>query len=298
MPEQLEPESYKPQKSGGGRFGRVPLRDLREQAASRRARIFRQDVTEWLAANSLGLDLSHVALHRYIPTELHIATIPDGTKTEILIATTFDKLLEAAGFEPFEHADPELGSFHQKRVERTKSRKTLKQLDDRVALLEAAMTTTLRAEGAEVNGLKQNQAESEAQRKAELKKLETEIEQANVEIERARAEKDKFEAETKKLKAETKKTNLENKKTLLELAHTFAKYLVKATAGITIAIGMLQITAPPQQHPQAAKPAIVFKIESHKIGSAEGKEVIGSLWLPGFERRESKKVEHDPLDSE
>lgn len=81
------------------------------------------------------------------------------------------------------------------------------------------------------------------------------------------------------------------------MAHTLAKALVKASASFAIVIGTLHMSAAPPPH--AAKPAIVFKIESHRVGPNQGKEVTGSVWL----RAPEKNVfgvddEHDPLDPE
>ena len=313
MAEQLEPEADRVKRIVSG----IVSRDLavaaeeeeleRQKQTARRARIFKQDVTEWLVAQSLGADISHVALHRYVRTEIYVATTRQS-KLNYEIATAFDYLLKAAGFEPLDDSAPKFGSIYWERVHRTKSRKSAQQLDERLALIEVALTNAFIGQGAQINGLPAERDEmekTETERKAELEKISKEIEQAEAEIqkakaetEKAKAEADKIKAETEKVKAETAKVKLESKKTLLELAHTLAKVLVKAAAGFAIIIGTLHISAPPTAH--AAKPAIVFKIESHRIGPDQAKEVTGSVWLRAPEKDAFgvDDEEHDPLDPE
>jgi hypothetical protein len=321
MVEQFEPEAYKVGKlgkSGGVWESLTP--GAKEEA--RRARIFKQDVTEWLVAQSLGADISQVALHRYIPTEIHVATatlfelkraldnfeLQHALDLDEEIVRAFESLLIAAGFEPLDDSAPKFGSIHWKGVHRTRSRKSVQQLDERLALVEVSLTKAFIGQGAQVNGLPNDRAEvekTEAERRAELQKIRKEIEQAETEIQKskaeagtARAETERIKAETEKVKAETKKINLESKKTLLELAHTLAKALVKASAGFAIIIGTLHISAPPPPH--AAKPATVFKIETRRLDPNQATEGTGSVWLRAPEKKAFgvEDEEHDPLDSE
>jgi len=322
MAEQLEPEADRVKRIVSGIVSKKDLAAAakeeeleRQKQAARRARIFKQDVTEWLVAQSLGADTSHVALHRYVPTEIYVATTRQQSKLNYEIARAFDDLLIAAGFEPLDDSIPRFGSMYWKRVHRTKSRKSAQQLDERLALVEVALTNAFIGQGAQVNGLPTGRDEmekTETERKAELEKVSKEIEQAEAEIKKAKAETEKAKAEVEqikaetekvkaereKVKAETEKVKLESKKTLLELAHTLAKVLVKASASFAIIIGTLHMSAPPVAH--AAKPAIVFKIESHRLGPNQAKEVTGSVWLQAPEKRAFgvDDEEHDPLDSE
>jgi hypothetical protein len=325
MVEHLEPGSYRIVKIAPGNVwkGVAALSEEEElkhqKRVAYRARVFKQDVAEWLVALSLGGDMSRVALHRYLPTEIYVATTDHQSEANYEIATAFSDLLIAAGFEPLEDSIPKFGSMHWKRVHRTKSRKSAQQLDERLALVEAALTKAFIGQGAQVNGVPKDRDEmkkTEAERAAELQKVYKEIEQAEteiakakveikqagVEIEKGKAETDHIKAETelakaetRKLDAETKKINLEAKKTFLELAHTLVKAVVKASAAFAIIIGTLHISAPP---PQAAKPAIVFKIESHR-GPDQANEVTGSVWLRTAEKAFGvDDKEHDPLDAD
>ena len=146
----------------------------RQKQAARRARIFKQDVTEWLVAQSLGADMSKVALHRYVPTEIYVATTGQQSKWNYEIATAFDNLLIAAGFEPLDDSDPKFGSMYWERVHRTKSRKSAQQLNERLALVEMVLTNAFIGQGAQVNGLPEERDEmekTETERKAELEKI-------------------------------------------------------------------------------------------------------------------------------
>jgi hypothetical protein len=294
MAQEFEPGTLDPAKVKMGVFH--SFEDVR------RAKL-EQDITEWLMAISLNLDLAEAPLHRYIRTYLYLATKPDKTVLDDHIVSVFNRLLSAAGFESVENIEPSYGSIHWDRVHRTKSRKSVAELDDRLKLVETALVSALRGQGAQVNGVPQNANETatlEAQRIAELNRAQLEIEQAKIEIEKAKAEIEKTKAETEKTKAEsekvraeTKKANLEAKKILFELANSLAKALVKASAGFAIVIGTLTVTAPPP--PQTAKPALVFKVESTRTG-ANQKEVVGSIYFRGFYKRQTE--EHDPLDPE
>jgi hypothetical protein len=271
----------------------------RRKAAFRRERVFRRDTVEWLVANSLGVDLSQAALHRYIPTEIYVATTAKQTKENYEIAKAFSKLLEAAGFESVDDSIPTFGSMHWRRVHRTKSRKSSGQLDDRLNLVQLALTNAFRELGANVDVQPEDRSAMErveAEHKADLKKIAAETDLAKSETEKAKAE-------TEQARAETKKVKLEAIKTLSELAHTFAKVIVKACAGFAIVIGTLHMSAPtpplPPTSPGHSTPAIIFKIESHKIGPKDAKEISGSLWLRTPEKHEAEKgEEHDPLDSD
>lgn len=270
----------------------------RRKAAIRREMVFRRDTVEWLVANSLGVDLSQAALHRYIPTEIYVATTAKQSKENYEIAKAFSKLLEAAGFESVDDSIPTFGSMHWRRVHRTKSRKSAGQLDDRLSLVQLALTNAFRELGANVDVQPEDRAAMErveAEHKADLKKIAAETDLAKAETEKAKAE-------TEQARAETKKVKLEAIKTLSELAHTFAKVIVKASAGFAIVIGTLHMSATPLLPPTLpgySKPAIIFKIESHKIGPNDAKEVSGSVWLRTPEKHEAEEgEEHDPLDSE
>jgi hypothetical protein len=292
MVEQSEPGAYQPEKGRAVVWedAKDALLEGQKKRAARQERTLKQDVSEWLVANSLGMDLSQASLHRYIPTEIYVATTSKQHNANYEIASAFSNLLVAGGFEPLDDSIPKFGSMHWRRVHRTKFRKSAKQLDDRLTFLQVVLTNAFRGQGAQVNGQPEDQAEMETveiTRKAELKKIEAEIEQAKAEIEKAKAE-------TERLKAETKKVTLEARKALLELAHTFAKVIVKASAGFAIVIGTLHLSAPTPPD----KPAIVFKIESRKIGP-DAKELAGRIWLRLPEGHDTEEREgHDPLDSE
>ncbi len=314
MAEQSEPGAYQAEKGSAGLWkgaaGRAKAEELEElekerKRAARRARIFKQDVSEWLVANSLGMDLSQAALHRYIPTEIYVATTSKQHNANYEIASAFSNLLAAAGFEPLDDSIPKFGSMHWRRVHRTKSRKSARQLDDRLAFLQLVLTNAFIGQGAQVNGQPEDRAEMErveTERKAELKKIETEIEQAKAEIEKAKAETEqaksdteKAKAETELAKAETTKAKIEAVKAVSELARTFAKAIVKAAAGFAIVIGTLHMSAPTPPD----KPAIVFKVESHNVGPNDAKVFSGSVWLRTPEKHDPEEGEgHDPLDSE
>lgn len=268
-----------------------------QKKRDRREMVFRRDTTEWLVANSLGVDLSQAALHRYIPTEIYVATTAKQTKENYEIIKAFRKLLEAAGFESADDSIPTFGSMRWRHVVRTKSRKSARQLDDRLSLVQFALTNAFREVGANVDERPEDRAAMErveAQHKAELKKIEAEIEQAKAETEKAKAE-------TELAKAETKKTKIEAMKVLSELAHTLVKWIVGAAAASFIAIGTVYFSAlavplPPNPHANDPRPAIMLKVESQKISPNATTEISGSVSLRTSQHEAEEGEEHDPLD--
>jgi hypothetical protein len=268
----------------------------RREVAIRREMAFRRDTTEWLIANSLGVDLSQAALHRYIPTEIFVATTAKQIKENQAIAKAFSKLLEAAGFESVDDSIPTFGSMRWRRVHRTKSRKSARQLGDRLSLVQFALTNAFRELGAKVDApLDDRAAMAEAQHKAEMTKI-------AAEIDLAKAETQKANAETELARAETKKTKIEAMKGLTELARTLGKVIAAAAASSIIVIGTVHISALtvplPNTRLNDPRPAIMFRVESHKISPNDAKEISGSVWLRTPEKHDAEEEEHDPLDSD
>jgi hypothetical protein len=298
MAEQLQQEDQA-EKLGGYHIG-VNLEKLKIEEIERQ-RVFRQDLAEWLAAQSLALDTSTVPLHRYVVAEIHVASSSKLTKDNAAILFAFEKFLKSAGFEHSVDDSPAVfGSVHFRRVRRTKTKKSLPQLEERLTLVEAALSNGFRRQGAivnEPNPLDDLEALSPSERKA---RAEAEFEKLRAEIEQANAETAKTDAERKKLEAETKKIQLEAKKELFELAHTFAKAVIKVSAAFGIVIESLTMAGVPLPVPHTAKPSIVFKIDSERVGPNQKREVRGSVWIRDLEMKgpASAEEEHDPLDPE
>jgi hypothetical protein len=297
MVEYAEPDAYKSGKLKPGTFGDIDAFFAKEKQRSqkeeaRRAATFKQDMTEFLVAQSLGADISQVALRRYIPTAIYVATTTEQSKSSREIALAFSALLAASGFEQVDDSMPFFGSIGWRSIHRSKSRKTARQLNERLIFVEDTMERAFIRLGAQVNGRKVDRAEMErtkAESEAELKKLEAECEQAKAEAEKAKAEREKILVETKKLK-------LEAKLTFLDCVDKFARAIVKASAAFVIVIGTLHLSAPAP--PVDPKPAVAFRIESRQLGPND-KEVTGGMWLQQPEKKTSGIDEaRDLLDSE
>lgn len=265
----------------------------RQRRTARRAMLLRQDTTDWLVVNSLGIDPALYALHRYLPSEIYVDTSEDQGEESYEIARAFGDLLEAAGFEPFDDSIPEFGSMRWRRVHRTKYRKTASQLNDRLTLLQLALTTSFKKAGMQVDDEPADRAEMErveALHRAELRKIEAETEQAK--------------AEAKKAGAEATQARAEALKALSETADTFVKAIRKAAVTFAIVFGTLHMWGHPTTGTTDPKPTVEFKINSHKFNSGDTREISGSVWvhLPQRQTSESAQSEenegHDPLDAE
>jgi SMC interacting uncharacterized protein involved in chromosome segregation len=298
MAEQLQQEGHAV-KLGGHLIG-VNLEKLKIEEIERQ-RVFRQDLAEWLAAQSLGADVSRVPLHRYVVSEIHVATAPDSDQANLAILLAFEKFLNFAGLEPsIDDSHPVFASVHFRRVRRTKTKKTSAQLEERLRLIETALSNGLRRQGSMINELNAQDDPDGVSDVLRMARADAEYEKLRAEIDQIKAETTKADAETKKTEAETKKTQLEAKKELFELAHTVAKALIKASAAFSIVIGGLVIAGVPVPVPHTAKPSIVFKIDSERVGPNQKREVTGSVWIRDLEKGMSPKndQEHDPLDPE
>src|SRR5580704_5914823 len=163
----------------------------RQKKAAHREMVFRRDTTEWLIAISLGIDLSQAVLHRYIATEIYVETTGKQGEENYKTAKAFSDLLEAAGFESLDESSPEWGSLRWRRAHRTKSRKSARQLDDRLTLVQLALTQAFKKVGAQVEDQTEDRAAMErveATHYAELKKTEAETRKADAEAMKAKAE--------------------------------------------------------------------------------------------------------------
>jgi SMC interacting uncharacterized protein involved in chromosome segregation len=266
-----------------------------------RQRVFRQDLAEWLAAQSLAADVSRVPLHRYVVSEIHVATAPDSDQANLAILLAFEKFLNAAGLEPsIDDSHPVFASVHFRRVRRTKTRKTSAQLEERLRLIETALSNGLRRQGSMINELNAQDDPDGVSDVLRMARADAEYDKLRAEIDQVKAETAKADAEKKKLEAETKKIQLEAKKELFELANTLAKALLKASAAFTIVIGSLHLAGVPVPVPSAPKPSIVFKIDSERVGPNQKREVTGSVWIRDLEKGivPQGDQKHDPLDPE
>lgn len=280
MVEYADPEAYRSGMLKPGTYGDIDAfiakeKQRRQKEHAHRAATFKQDMTEFLVAQSLGADVSLVALRRYIPTAIYVATTAEQSKSSREIALAFGALLKAAGFEQVDDSIPSFGSVDWQSTHRSKSRKTARQLNERLTLVEHSMTRAFIGLGAQVNGRTVDRAEAErteAGRQAELSKLEAEREQVKAETEKAKAEVEKIKAETKKLK-------LEAKLTLLECVDKFAKAIMKASAAFVVVIGTFHMFTPVDP-----KPAVAFRVESRQLGPND-KQVTGGVWLQQPEKK-------------
>ena len=244
---------------------------------------FRNDLTEWMVAQSLGIDPAQLSLPRYIPAQLYVGTREGQDVENNKVLSAFMRLLDAAGFEAAGNVALEFGSIRSSGTYRTKRRKTAKELDDRLTLLQLALIKACERQGVGVETGAQDRealAQAEKTHKAELEKIEAEIAQAKAETEKTKAETEKTKAETEKTRAETVKAKREGLKALAEASDKFVKVIRTVGVSITVAIGTLLIWGGhAQPAPQPEKPAIEFKINSHKLTPSETKEWTGSIWV-------------------
>jgi hypothetical protein len=239
--------------------------------------IFRQDMTEWMVAQSVDADTSKVRRHRYVLSQFVLDT-PTSNPTAIQdayqIALVFHQFLEAAGLEEFDEYNPKLASLHWKKIHRTKSRKTVAELDKRLTFIETTLSKAFQMKNAQLEKKTQRSASCEESEIPEWVVMSVlSVQQAISEAEKA-----KWEA----------------KKAFLEFADKLASLLIKASAGFTLAIGTLYVTGVPLPWQNQ----VTIKVESHTVGPKEATDVSKEILGRGLGPLSAGKHQLDPLDEE
>ena len=226
----------------------------KQKSAAQLEKVIRRDFADWLIINSLGIDPSNAIVHRYIQTDIFVGTSKEQSEENFEIATSFSELLDAAGFESIDPSIPEFGSMRWRRAHRTKSRKSAQQLDDRISLIQLLLTQSFRQVGVQVDEEPEDRAA----------------------MERAEA---LYKAELKEMEAETLKARAEAMKALSEAALNFAKAIAKAAVAFALVVGSLHVWGNPSVAEEKSKPTIELKVNSHKLGPNDPKEISGRIWL-------------------
>ncbi|PYX01805.1 MAG: hypothetical protein DMG89_00300 [Acidobacteria bacterium] len=216
-------------------------------------RRMREDATDYLLASSLGVNPDLVRLRRYIPIDIYVGGKGLPYSIYIELAEALKALLSAAGFRQSDDSDVEIGSLCWRPIYASRSKINLKELEERLTLLEAVML--------------------EASTRAEAEVFQ---------FERDKAELEKVMAETRKLNAET--LNLQ-----MDAADKFVKLILKVAAPIAMLLGTIHVARPIQNVLASVAAGAPVQVIIRRLPAAEAHE----MWTAGTSRKAIARLDYE-----